>query len=92
MIVYVVTANKGALNLRSTPKTSGQILEKIPYGTQLDATSEGEWSKVQYKGKTGYVKTEFLSVSKDTIITKDDLKKVYDSLQQVLKTIENILK
>ena len=90
MIVYVHTANKGTLNLRVAPK--GAILLQIPNGTQLDAESEGEWSKVTYKGKTGYVKTEFLSVSPDKIITKDDLKKIYDSLQDVLKTIEQILK
>ena len=90
MIVYVHTANKGPLNLRSTPK--GTIIGQIPHGTKLDAESEGEWSKVSYGGKTGYVKNEFLSASQNAIITKDDLKKVYDSLQQTLKTIEQILK
>ena len=90
MIVYVKTANKGALNLRATPK--GVIIAQIPNGTQLDAESAGEWSKVNYNGKTGYVKSEFLSVSKDVIITKDDLKEIYDSLQQAIKTIEKILK
>lgn len=88
MIVYVKTANKGTLNLRAIPK--GSIVAQIPYGTKLDAESEGEWSKVTYNGKTGYVKTEFLTTSET--ITKQDLQNVYDSLQQALKTIENILK
>ena len=90
MIVYVKTANKGTLNLRATP--NGRIIAQIPNGTKLDAQSEGEWSKVEYGGKTGYVKTEFLSISNDKIITKDELKKVYDSLLSTLKTIEQILK
>lgn len=90
MIVYVKTANKGTLNLRATP--GGKILAQIPNGTQLEAQSEGEWSKVEYGGKTGYVKTEFLSISNNKIITKDELKKVYDSLLSALKTIEQILK
>ena len=90
MIVYVKTANKGALNLRAAP--NGSILAKIPNGTKLEAQSEGEWSKVGYNGKVGYVKTEFLSVSEDTIITKEDLKEIYDSLQQALHAIEKILK
>ena len=90
MIVYVKTANKGTLNLRATP--GGKILAQIPNGTQLEAQSEGEWSKVEYGGKTGYVKTEFLSISNDKIITKDELEKVYDSLLSTLKTIEQILK
>ena len=90
MIVYVKTANKGTLNLRATP--NGTVIAQIPNGTKLEAQSEGEWSKVGYNGKVGYVKTQFLSVSNDKIITKDDLKKVYDSLQTALKTIESILK
>lgn len=90
MTVYVKTANKGTLNLRAEP--NGKVLAQIPNGTKLEAQSEGEWSKVGYNGKIGYVKTEFLSVSQDKIITKEDLKKVYDSLQQALKTIEQILK
>lgn len=89
MTVYVKTANKGALNLRATP--GGKITAQIPNGTPLEAQSEGEWSKVEYNGKIGYVKTEFLSISNDKIITKNDLKKVYDSLQSTLKTIEAIL-
>ena len=90
MIVYVKTANKGTLNMRTAP--NGAILMQIPNGTKLEAESEGEWSKITYKGKIGYVKTEFLSTGNDTIITKDDIKKIYDSLQQALKTIEKILK
>ena len=90
MTVYVKTANKGTLNLRATP--NGAVIAQIPNGTKLEAQSEGEWSKVGYNGKVGYVKTQFLSVSNDKIITKDDLKKVYDSLQTALKTIEAIIK
>ena len=90
MTVYVTTANKGTLNLRVNP--NGKVLVQIPYGTQLEAQSEGEWSKVEYNGKTGYVKSEFLSTSKDKTITKEDLKKVYDNLSNTLKIIEQILK
>ena len=90
MTVYVKTANKGTLNLRAKP--NGSVLAQIPYGTKLEAESEGEWSRVTYSGKTGYVKTEFLSASKDKTITKDDLKKVYDDLQQALKKNKKILK
>ena len=90
MTAYVNTDNKKTLNLRAEP--NGKVLAQIPNGTKLEAQSEGEWSKVGYNGKVGYVKTQFLSVSNDKIITKDDLKKVYDSLQTALKTIESILK
>ena len=90
MTVYVKTANKGKLNLRAKP--NGTLIAQIPYGTQLEAAeTEGAWTKVTYNDKTGYVKTEFLAVANNTL-TKDDLQKVYNSLQQALKTIETILK
>ena len=89
MIVYVHTANKGTLNLRVAPR--GAILLQIPNGTKLDAESQGEWSKVTYKGKTGYVKTEFLSISGDKTVTKEDLRAVYNSLRDTLVLIEKIL-
>ena len=79
MTVYVNTADKKTLNLRAEP--NGRVLAQIPNGTKLEAQSEGEWSKVSYNDKIGYVKTEFLSISQDKIITKNDLKKIYDSLQ-----------
>ena len=60
MIVYVRTANKGTLNLRETP--GGRIIAQIPNGTKLEAQSEGEWSKVGYNGKIGYVKSNKLAI------------------------------
>jgi len=36
MTVYVNTANKGVLNLRAEPTTTGKILAQIPYKTSLE--------------------------------------------------------
>ena len=55
----------GMLNLRSTPSTKGEVLEKIPYGSivhQLDVASEetqlggmsGHWVKVDFEDIIGY--------------------------------------
>lgn len=90
MTVYVKTQNKGALNLRSEP--NGAIVIQIPNGTQLEAEMEGEWSKVTYQGRTGYVKSTFLSSSKENVITKEDLQRIYNSLKITLQTIESVLK
>ena len=89
MTVYVKTANKGTLNLRIAP--NGTILTKIPNGTKLESDCQGEWSKVTYKGMTGYVKTEFLSISSEKTVTKEDLRAVYNSLRDTLVLIEKIL-
>lgn len=94
MTFYVSTPNQGTLNLRATPNTKSFTLSKIPNGATLEGETDGEWTKVIYRGVTGYVMTKFLSteVQLNNSITKEDLQKVYNGLQAVLKTIENILK
>lgn len=94
MTFYVNTPNQGSLNMRELPQTKCSVLYKIPNGTAVEGETTGEWTRVSYQGETGYVMTKFLSteVQPSNVITKEDLRKVYDGLQTVLKTIENILK
>ena len=93
MIMYVKTPNQGTLNMRDKPDTRGMVLKKIPNGTILEAKIDGDWAKVTYSGETGYVMANYLTDQDTSVsVTKEDLQKVYDGLQAVLKTIENILK
>ena len=92
MTAYVYTDNKGTVNLRSQPSTSGAVLAKIPYQTELEVEKfDDKWSSTVYNGVVGYVMTKYLSNGKATV-TKDDLREIYDSLKTTLNTIENILK
>lgn len=92
MTVYVKTNNGGTLNLRSAPNGTN-VLTKIPNGTAIEAPNGlgDEWTQVQYNSYTGYVMTKYLSTATSTI-TKTDIQKIYDSLQQTLKVIEGVLK
>ncbi|MGN1402355.1 MAG: SH3 domain-containing protein [Bacillus sp. (in: firmicutes)] len=55
---YETTSN---LNLRSTPATSGTVLLTIPKSTVVTATAKsGDWYKVTYNGKTGWVSGGYL--------------------------------
>ena len=59
---YVKTNSRG-LNLRATP--NGDVMGSYPRGTKVTVLSyDGEWSKVSVDGKTGYMQTQWLSVSK----------------------------
>lgn len=59
--VRITTAN---LNLRSGAGTNTSILTTIPKGTSLSVQSQsGEWAKVTYNGKTGYVNTSYLQTA-----------------------------
>jgi len=59
---YIKTNSRG-LNLRATP--NGNVMGSYPRGTKVTVlSSDGEWSKVSVDGKTGYMQTRWLSVSK----------------------------
>lgn len=58
--VGTVTAKEN-VNVRSAASTSSDRLGVLPGGTSVDLLStEGEWSKINYNGQIGYVKSEFL--------------------------------
>ena len=79
--------------MREAPSSSGKVLARIPYGTKLETTQlDANWSKTTYEGQTGYVMNKFLVVSLKKEITQSDLQKIYNSLQETLKLIENIIK
>lgn len=59
---YVNTA-QGSLNMRETP--NGKIIDHIPYGGSFLLLEKGDkWCRVWYRGKYGYVMTQFVRFDK----------------------------
>lgn len=62
---YMYVANvKNSIYLRSTAaETSGNVITTIPLGTQVGyiERTNGTFSKINYNGTIGYVKTQYLS-------------------------------
>lgn len=88
MKVTVNTPNHGTVNLRENPTITSKVLAQIPYGTELEATTyNGDWAKITYKDKNGYIINKFLETS-----NKSDLQRIYNSLSNTLKLIEEVLK
>ncbi|MBR0219730.1 MAG: SH3 domain-containing protein [Clostridia bacterium] len=53
----------GALNMRKKADEKSTPLESVPNKTLVEAEEVGEvWSRIVYKKKTGYVKTQFLKL------------------------------
>ena len=58
----VVTTD--ALNLRSTPSTSGSVVTTLEVGAALDVTGfEGGWFRVSFDGSTGYVSGDYVDLT-----------------------------
>ncbi|RJO62074.1 hypothetical protein C4544_01070 [candidate division WS5 bacterium] len=52
--VYVTS--EGGLNMRKEPDSTSEVIAVIPNGTKLDVLKEqGEWYKVKYEGKEGWI-------------------------------------
>ena len=60
-IIVEATTN---VNVRSSDSENADRLGKVTEGTQLTCEEQQQngWSRVQYEGKTAYIKTEFLKV------------------------------
>lgn len=57
-----IETGSGSLNMRAKANAKSTVVAKIPNGTIVEVAQEGEiWSAVVYKGKNGYVKTQFLT-------------------------------
>lgn len=82
----IVTANNSSpVRFRNAP--GGQIIAEIPQGTKVDIIgTEGDWCKIEYNGKTGYMMSKFLSKGNSQLTTlKNKLKEVL----QILDTLED---
>jgi cell wall-associated NlpC family hydrolase len=54
----------GDIRMRSAPSTSGSVLGTYPSGTIMSIIGiNNGWYKVQYDGKTGYIRSDFITLS-----------------------------
>lgn len=64
----VYTTSK--VNVRDSASTDGNSLGQLEAGTAVTKyADEGEWSRIDYNGSNGYVKTEFLSTDANAATT-----------------------
>lgn len=64
--------NSSGVNLRKTPSASGESIEIMKKGETVAASSiQDHWVKVNYLGKTGYIRGDFINytIPPDTNIT-----------------------
>lgn len=90
----VYASNGGAVRMRANPSTNSKILTTIEPNTEVELLEQmSEWSKIEYKGTTGYMMNKFLiTESAASTITKSDLQKIYNSLKSTLDLMNDILK
>nr|WP_285850574.1 SH3 domain-containing protein [Niallia circulans] len=70
---YVNVEKNSSLNVRKEASTNSAILTKLLRGTEVKVLSSANgWDKVTVSGKTGYVSSSYLSVTKITETTTNN--------------------
>lgn len=63
MYARTIAESGSTVNLRRSPSFAAPLLERVPIGSRVEVLTEGaEWTKVKYKGKTGYILNAFLQI------------------------------
>ena len=71
MTVIISAENGAPVNLRQSP--GGALIDRIPVGTKADVIEGGdEWSRIRVNGRTGWMKSEFLTADDSQLPTEDD--------------------
>lgn len=66
----VWSENGKPVNMRKKPSLSAPLVERVPCGEMVDVLSvDGEWCKIRWNGRTGYMMTHFLIMDEETLYT-----------------------
>lgn len=53
--------------VRMRQKPDGKVIVNIPFGTEVEVLdNQGEWTKISFDGRTGWMMSEYLSLSNST--------------------------
>ena len=64
------TVTNDQVNMRRNASSTSTILDRIPAGDSLTVLgSQGNYYKVSYKGRTGYVIQKYVVISGDAVVT-----------------------
>lgn len=91
--VFIQSANGGDVNFRQGPGRDTALVDRIPCGTPVELLEDtGVWSRIRYRGCSGYVMNEFLTLTDaaevddgDLLqVSKTELQEIYDRLGGLL--------
>lgn len=82
MKVTLPAGVKGStVNFRKQPSMQADIIEQIPVGSAVEVVdASGEWKKIQYQGRDGWMLGIYLSSENNVTVPIADLEKIYDTI------------
>lgn len=88
-------AKGDTVNLRTKPSTSGGIITKVPVGATVEVVDDiGQWCRITYNGKTGYMMSNYIEYAGQAdetgTITPEDAEKIDGALSAIEKYLDEI--
>ena len=75
-----VKVGDSRLNVRTKASMSGKIIGKLYTGNKVEIKGEdGNWYKINYKGKTGYISKKYVKISSTTITEVEECSDVFQA-------------
>ena len=66
--IGIVSTNGGTLNVRKVPVEGSKLVTRLKNGTTIDILDQADgWYHISFKGKEGYVKTEYVKLLSDAV-------------------------
>lgn len=100
MVATVYSDNGKPVNFRKKHSTSAALLDQIPVWEHVEVTEKGsEWCSCKWKGKTGYIMTQFLIFGEyvpgddmdptpapdgTILVNREELERIYDMIGNLL--------
>lgn len=86
VMATVKTGNGGPLNMRMAPSILSALVTRIPNGATVEIVEqEGEWTRVAWEGRAGYVMSSFLETGSPVTATARELAmQVYELIKSHL--------
>ena len=75
-----VKVGDSRLNVRAKASMSGKVIGKLYTGNKVEIKGEdGNWYKINYKGKTGYISKKYVKTSSTTITEVEECSDVFQA-------------
>ena len=85
----------GSVNVRTAPALTGEVVTLLPRGTKVVVTGRtGEWSQVEYEGKTAYMFADYLIEETESGKDKEEIKEIsvteFDEKKMLTVAVVNV--
>lgn len=95
-VVLPSGASGSTVNLRKSNTTVSTVIAKVPVGSRVEVETDfGQWCKIHWEGKTGYMMSNYLeyddqSDETDAGLSPEDHEKIEAALKEIERQIDAI--